>query len=305
MEDNEPERPPAAAGGEREPEPSTGKRTARAILQQQIEEEEEQLEYRPMGLFLSGLSAGLDVGFGPFLMAVMLTLTAGALPAPVTGILMANAYSIGFIVVVLGGSALFTEHTTLAVLPVLDGRAPWSGLARIWSLIYAGNIVGAAGFSFLAALVGPSLHVVEPAAFAEIARGLVGYGGGVILLSGVLAGWMMGLVSWLVTSARDTISQIVFVWLVTTGIGLAHLHHSIAGTVEVFTGMLMTPEIGLLDFGHFLLWSTVGNAIGGVFFVGVIKYSYVVRSTPERGLRIGYYSGGQRWPRDPSRAPPS
>ena len=41
------------------------------------------------------------------------------------------------------------------------------------------------------------------------------------LLSGVLAGWLMGLRSWLVAAGRDTISQIVMVWLVTTAIGFA------------------------------------------------------------------------------------
>jgi formate/nitrite transporter FocA (FNT family) len=43
--------------------------------------------------------------------------------------------SSGFLFVILGRSELFTEHTTLAVLPVLDGRASLRQLGRLWGLI--------------------------------------------------------------------------------------------------------------------------------------------------------------------------
>ena len=38
------------------------------ILEQQIEEAEEELDRPSMALLLSGLAAGLDLGFGPFAM---------------------------------------------------------------------------------------------------------------------------------------------------------------------------------------------------------------------------------------------
>ncbi|MCB0112053.1 MAG: hypothetical protein KDE53_39290, partial [Caldilineaceae bacterium] len=68
------------------------------------------------------------------------------------------------------------------------------------------------------------------------------------------------------------------VCLVTTAIGLGKLHHSIVGTVEVLAGLFAAQDITLADFGHFLLWTTIGNSIGGVVFVALIKYGHVVRS---------------------------
>ena len=69
-------------------------------------------------------------------MAVMRTLTEGALAEPVVELLVANMYAVGFIFVVLGRSELFTEQTTLAVLPVLNrpghARLRWRGSGR-WS----------------------------------------------------------------------------------------------------------------------------------------------------------------------------
>ena len=70
------------------------------ILEQHVRQAQEELERPAVALLLSGLSAGLDLGFGPFLMAVMTTLTAGELPHSMSQILIALAYSAGFIFVV-------------------------------------------------------------------------------------------------------------------------------------------------------------------------------------------------------------
>jgi formate/nitrite transporter FocA (FNT family) len=250
-------------------------------LRQQVHEELVQIHRPTAGLFISGLSAGLDVGFSLLLMAVMYTMTNGVFAEPVVNILVANMYSIGFIFVILGRSELFTEHTTLAFLPVLNRRASLKALSRLWVTIYTSNLIGAAIFAFIATIIGPALDVIDPIAFEELARPLVEHPWWIILLSGVLAGWMMGLLSWLVTASRDTVSQVLIVWLVTTGIGLAHLHHSIVGTVEVLAAVFATQGVTLAEFGHFLLWATLGNAIGGLVFVALIKYGHASQQAGE------------------------
>lgn len=250
----------------------------RDILRQQIDQGEIETNRSGVGLFMSGLSAGLDLSFSVFLSAVIFTVAAGSAPEYVRALLMANAYSVGFIFVVLGRSELFTEHTTLAVLPLLNRRTTLTSLLRLWLLVYVSNLVGATLFAAFAAFIGPAFHAVTPDAFGYLAHRSVQHSWWTITLGAVLAGWLMGLLSWLVTAARDTISQIVIVWLVTSAIGLAHLPHCIAGTTEVLSGLFAGQGISLADFGHFLLWSTIGNAAGGVIFVAIIKYTHVVRS---------------------------
>jgi formate/nitrite transporter FocA (FNT family) len=245
------------------------------ILEQEIAAGLTELE-RPAGaLLLSGLSAGLDVSLGLLLMAVLRTLTEGTLAKPVSEILVALGYSAGFLFVVLGRSELFTEHTTLAVMPVLDGRATLRQLGRLWGLIYVANQAGAAAFAAFLAFLAPHLGIAEPRVFGAIASGLVDHPAWVILLSGVLAGWLMGLLSWLVAASRDTIGQIVIVTLVTTAIGLCHLHHSVAGTAEVLAGVFSGQGATLADFGKFLLWATLGNILGGVICVALLKFGHV------------------------------
>jgi len=254
----------------------------RDILGTQIREGLSELNRPSDGLFLSALSAGLDIGFGPMLMAVTLTVAEFSFSTPLTEeLLMANAYAIGFVFVVLGRSELFTEHTTLAVLPVLDRQASVGQLLRLWGVVYAGNLVGCVLFAGAIVLVTPAMGVAESRAFVEIATNLTDHDWYVILAAGVFAGWLMGLLSWLVAGAQETVARLAIVWLIATAIGFAHLPHSIAGSVEVLAGAFVSPEIGALDFLRFLAAATVGNAIGGTVFVGLLKYGHVARSGPE------------------------
>lgn len=257
------------------------RKPARRILEHEIAEGLGEIKRPAGGLFISGLAAGLEVGFSLFLMAVMLSLTEGVFSVPVSEILLANIYAVGFIFVIVGRSELFTEHTTLAVLPVLNHRASLTELVRLWSIIFISNLMGAAIFAKLTTVIGPALGVIRPEVFGEIAFRLVEADGEVILVSGILAGWLMGLLSWLVAAGRDTTSQIILIWLVTAAIGFSHFHHSVLGSVEVLSAVFAGQGVDLADYGHFLLWTTLGNSIGGIFFVAFIKYGHVIRSNKE------------------------
>lgn len=233
---------------------------------------------RPLdGLFLSGVSAGLDIGFGPLFMAALYSAAAGVWADPTLGLALGVLYSVGFVFVILGRAELFTEHTSLAVLPVLDGRADLSQLFRLWGIVYLGNVLGGAFFAVAMVYTAPAYGIVDPSAFVHVARPLVAHSAGVTFLAAVLAGWLMGLLSWLVTAVRETSTQLAVVVLVTTVIGFAHLPHAVAGNVEVLAGALVAPTITLVDYVRFLLIAVVGNAVGGSVFVALLKYGYVVR----------------------------
>lgn len=245
------------------------------VLEQLIAQADEELERPVLALALSSLSAGLDLGFGPFAMAAMRTRFQGTWPEPVLELCGAAFYALGFVFVVLGRSALFTEHTTSAVLPVLAQRASVGQLLRLWGVVYGANLVGAALISGAAAWLGPALGAAEPHAFGHIAGKLVHASNGVLFVSAVAAGWLMGLLTWLVTAGRDTVSQAFFVWLATFFIGFLGLHHCIAGTIEVLLGVFSGEGATLAGFGRFLVLATLGNIVGGSVFVGLLKYGHI------------------------------
>jgi formate/nitrite transporter FocA (FNT family) len=99
----------------------------------------------------------------------------------------------------------------MAVLPFLDRQVRFRELARLWGLVYAGNLVGATLVSLAFAWLAPALGVVDPAVFGEIAHRPVDHPAFVILASAIAAGWSMGLLSSLVTASRDTIGQLVMI----------------------------------------------------------------------------------------------
>jgi formate-nitrite transporter family protein len=250
-------------------------KTASTVLKQELKQSIKEVRRPARGLLISGLSAGLELGFGVLLIGVILTLDKGSLPPVVRDLLTAGAYAVGFIFVILGNSELFTEHTSLAVFPVLNRDVSLAELLRLWLLVWVANMVGAAVIALTIAYVGPGLGVIEPSVFGAVGRQLVNHPWHMILLSAVLAGWLMGLVSWLVTTARETIAQIALIALVTGTIGFAHLHHVVAGAIEVLAAVFAGQGLTWAHFVYFLVWSTLGNALGGVLMVAVVKYGHI------------------------------
>ncbi len=255
------------------------------ILQHTEEAALTQLERSSKGLILSGISAGLDIGFSVLLMTVMLTTFNGIFPDAVVRFLTANMYPIGFIFVVLGRSELFTEHTTLAILPVLQGFASIKKLLRLWVIVYISNIFGGLIFALILSYFGGSLHFLHKEAFAQIADNFIHNSWLTTLLSAALAGWLMGLLAWLVAAARETISQIFIIWIVTAAIGFAGLPHCIVGNIEMAAAWF-SGQVSFNEYLLFLAPVTLGNAIGGVLFVGILKFSHTVNSGKEKEIDL-------------------
>jgi len=245
------------------------------ILDEQIESALHEHNRSNQDLFLSAISAGLEVGFSVFLMAAIFSLFNGVIHPSFLHVMIALAYPLGFIFVVIGRSELFTEHTTLAVIPVLNRNASIKSLLVLWGVVYIGNLLGGYLFGYILSVLPERLHAINAGAFYNLAEKLVNHPWHIILGSGILAGWLMGLLSWLVTSAQETISRIIIIILITSVIGIGGLHHSIVGSIEVFTAVITSEQIGWSNYLHVQTWATLGNIVGGVVFVAFIKFSHI------------------------------
>ncbi|HEX3999869.1 MAG TPA: formate/nitrite transporter family protein [Pirellulales bacterium] len=251
----------------------------RQILLNELNTGLEEFHRPSLGLLLSSLSGGLDVSFSLLLMAAMRTVVRHDFSQALTTLLVANMYAIGFIFVVVGRSELFTEHTSRAMFPVMSGYAGWGSLARLWTLVYLGNMAGVMAFSALLAYAGPPLKIIDSVGFAAMSRPLLERTWLLTLIAAGLAGWLMGLLAWLVSACRDTVSQIVIVWIVTSAIGLVGLPHAIVGAGEVLVSVFAGQDTTWGEFFPFLLWTTIGNGLGGIIFVAGLKYSHSTRGS--------------------------
>lgn len=256
-------------------EPSGASLSYRQILEREMENALKEIDRPPKGVFLSGLSAGLNLSFGALLMGMVLTFSGGFESKLVQQASLGLISSIPFLFVVVGQTELFTAHSTMAILPVLDGRASLRDLGRVWSVTYVSNLLGCLLFAVLVVTLAPRMGIVDPAVFGTLASALLGVPWWIILLSGVVAGWLMGLVTWLSAASRDTVGRILFVILGTAIIGFGPFHHSILGTTEILTALLLDQGVVLGQYGHFILWTTLGNILGGTVFVGLLNYGHV------------------------------
>lgn len=248
------------------------------ILEQAIAEGQEQLERRVFSLLLSSIAAGLILGFSAMAVAVVTTALQGIENPMLVRLATALVYPLGFIVCIMSGSELFTEHTATAVYPVLDRRVPQLVLFRLWLVVIVGNLLGAACSAFLLALADDVVNA--KVGYIEIAEHLVSFPVTPLFVSAVLAGWLMAQGSWLILATPPTISQIACLFTVTFLIGIGGLHHSIAGAVEMFTGLAVSDRFTYGAAASFLGVAIVGNLVGGSLFVALLNYAHI-RKTQE------------------------
>jgi formate/nitrite transporter FocA (FNT family) len=251
------------------------------ILRAQIREGLRELRRPPKGLFLSALSCGLNLSFGVFGLLVIATMAGGTLSPFVTQGLKGVVYTFGFVFAILGQTELFTEHTSLALFPVLDGQASWRELGRLWTLVWSGNLLGSGLFAVIAFFAGPWLHLIDPYIFVKVASTFIKLPPQGVFVGAVLAGWLMALLAWILTSVSDTISRVVVIMLVTFLIGFGHLPHCVAANTEVIAGILAGADITWLQGLRFQALTTLGNIVGGVVFIGLLNYSHAIRGSEE------------------------
>lgn len=241
-----------------------------------IKEGYEQLRRPLLSLALSSIAAGLILGFSAMAVAVVTTTMANFGLPMLTRILTAMAYPLGFVVCIKSGTELFTEHTATAVYPVLDQRASVWSLLRLWVVVLAGNLIGTAGSAFLLTLAETVIGARE--GYIEIGRHLVEFGSLPLLVSSTLAGWLMALGAWLICATPPNVSPISSVYIVTFLIGLGGLHHSIAGSAEMFTALSLSTDFTIGEVVRFIGLAVIGNLIGGSLFVAALNYGHIRQS---------------------------
>ena len=219
----------------------------------------------------SGLAAGLSMGFSMIAEGLLMA----NLPDVDWRLLVSNlGYSVGFLIVILGKQQLFTENTLTPVLPLLhrgDLKTLWHVL-RLWGIVLFANLIGAVIIAFVAS----ETKVFDPhvqKAFEEIGKMAIKPSFDVTLIRGIFAGWLIALIVWLLPYAQT--ARIWVIIIITYIIGIGHLSHSIAGSVEVFTLAFMEETSWWNAFINFTIPALIGNIIGGVTIVAVLNHAQV------------------------------
>ncbi len=224
-------------------------------------------------LFLSSLSAGLILGFAGMCVALTSQLFSGTESFQIQRLSIALVYPLGFIVSIISGTQLFTEHTATALYPVLDGRVKIKSLLTLWGIVLIGNLCGTFCSSVLLFLSDSMIHASS--GFIEISNELLLYTASEVFIGAILAGWLMAQAGWLVLASSSTVGQILCIYIITFIIGYGGLPHSIAGASEIFSGLFHSKVPDFFGSTIFITCAALGNLLGGTLFVGVLNYGHI------------------------------
>nr|WP_295738380.1 formate/nitrite transporter family protein [uncultured Acidocella sp.] len=241
-------------------------------------EGEEELARKPGALALSGLAAGLSMGFSFLTQAL---LTAGLPDTPWRHTLASFGYAVGFIIVVLARQQLFTESTLTAILPLITrrDRATLLGVLKLWGVVLTANIAGTWIFAVLVHAPGLFPPAVTPA-LQEMARAAIHSGFAATFVRAFFAGWLIALMVWILPSAST--SRPLIVLLITYVVALAQLSHIIAGSAEAAYGVL-AGSATLYDYvAEFFAPTVLGNIAGGIVMVSVLNHGAIKPEIEER-----------------------
>lgn len=266
-----------------EDRPESGTRlTAVQIHDNILESADQEMNRSAASLLVSALAAGMVIGFS-FLATGFAHDIA---PEAYRKAAVAAVYPLGFIFVIVARSELFTENTLDPIIPLLErrNRETLMKLLRMWALLLIGNLVGALIFGWVLARTSVLDSDLQPSLLQTALEATSG-GFGQVLYAGVFAGWLIALLSWLLSSTMQTGAQIALIWLCTAPISALHFRHSIAGSIEAFyLSALGNASWGDM-LGNFVVPSVLGNAIGGVLLVALLNYGQVA---PEKeGGKVG------------------
>ncbi|MDT7827378.1 formate/nitrite transporter family protein [Pricia sp. S334] len=242
------------------------------ILSRVIHEGEQMFAIKSKAIFLSGVIAGLEIGFSYFMICTFYALLDGHVEQNILFKSFGFVYPIGFILVILGKSALYTEQTSLLALPVLNGQRSLLEMLRLWGLVISGNVLGGIVFTFFIGILAPNFGLFTSDTMVTVGHHVLDYEAWVLFLSAITAGWLMGLLTWLLNSTETTLTRIVIIFMITGVIGFGGFHHSIVGNIEAFGAFWKSASVSGWDYLKFLLLALIGNGVGGAIVVGLFKY---------------------------------
>jgi formate-nitrite transporter family protein len=245
--------------------------SAEDIYQQVATNARQELKRSTFSLGLSGFGGGAFMGLSALGTALMTTLLGHS---NIAWIVACMFYPVGFIVVIIGRSQLFTENTLYPVALVLaEKREIWNTM-RLWAVVLPANVAGAFSFALLASLT-PALDPAVVDSLSQLGLKAIAHSAAAVFWSGVIGGWIIALAAWLVSGSHTITGSVMLIWMLTFIVGLGNFAHCIATSCEILVAVL-TGHAAWSTYPNWFLPAVSGNICGGVGLVTILEYGQVV-----------------------------
>jgi len=248
-----------------------------------------------LALIILGLLAGAFIALGAIFMTVVLT-GASELPWGVARLLAGLVFSLGLILVIVGGAELFTGDS-LMIVACASRRITLGALLRAWSLVYVGNIIGAVGTAALVFFAGH--YGFDGGAVGKTALAIASAKAALptiqLFFLAVLCNVLVCLAVWMSFGARSTTDKVMVIIPPIAAFVAAGFEHSIANLYFLPYGLAIKawagpefwaaigqsaaayPELNAGGALHNIVVATIGNLVGGSLMVGAVYWFVYLR----------------------------
>lgn len=223
-------------------------------------------------LLATGLVGGIDLSIGVIALLVIKDQTG-------SDILAALGFTTGFIALSLARSELFTENFFVPVAAVVAQTARVRDLIRLWLGTLIMNLIGGGIIMALLISAVPSLGQAaqETATFYTV----IGIGWSSFALA-MLGGAVITIMTWMERNSESQGPKIVGAVAASFVLAAVPLNHVIVSSLEMFAALATgSAPFGYLDYLGFAAWATLGNTLGGLVLVTLIRLVQVGRQPIE------------------------
>ena len=245
-----------------------------------------------VSLFVLGVLAGAFISLGA---VAATTVGAGDLPFGVARLLSGIAFSLGLILIIVGGAELFTGNT-LIIMAWASGKVSTTLVLRNWSIVYAGNLAGAVATAVVMFVSGQYTFGAGSVGLAALTIGNAKAGLEFVpaVALGMMCNGLVCLAVWMTFSARTTTDRIMAIVPPITAFVAAGFEHSVANMYFIPEAVAIRslapatfwetigrapsdfPNLTVAGFLANLVPVTIGNVIGGAVMVGIV-YWFIYR----------------------------
>ncbi len=219
------------------------------------------------------------------------------LPFGVTRMLTGLAFSLGLILVIVGGAELFTGNN-LIVMAWASGKVTGRALMRNWVIVYFGNFIGSIATAVLMFFTKQYTFGADAVGITALRIAVVKCEFGFVqaMALGILCNALVCLAVWMTYSARTTLDKVISIIFPITAFVAAGFEHSIANMYFISYALLVkafdteymakvaerVPNLEALTWRAFfinnLIPVTIGNIIGGAVLVAAIYWVVFLRN---------------------------
>jgi formate transporter len=248
-----------------------------------------------VSLFALAVLAGAFISLGA-VFATTVSAGTGDLPYGVVRLLAGLAFSLGLILVIVGGAELFTGNT-LIVMAWASGKVGWRLVLRNWTIVYMGNLLGALGTVAVMFVAGQYAFGDGSVGSSALAIGNTKVGLEFVpsIALGMMCNALVCLAVWLSFSARTTTDRILAIVPPIAAFVAAGFEHSVANMYFIPQAIAIRrlaptdfwaaidhvpgdfPNLTVEGFVANLIPVTIGNVIGGGVMVGVVYWFVYLR----------------------------